>query len=165
VHTVVDDIEQQLKEWFSDMSKAVVAGIGNPIRGDDCAGIKIAENLKNKVSNKVCVIDCETVPENYLIDIENFHPTHILLIDAAILGLQPGETRLVKAQTFAGVYAFSSHSLLLRIFCDYLTQLIPNVKISLLLIEPKHMEFGYKLSPEVQIAIDKLTATLLSLLT
>jgi hydrogenase 3 maturation protease len=165
VHTLTDGIEQQLKNWFSDVDKVVVAGIGNPIRGDDYAGLKIAENLQNKVSSNVCVLECETVPENYLLDIEIFHPTHILLIDAAILGIQPGETKLVEATAIVGFSIFSSHGLPLRVFCECITKLIPNVKVSLLLIEPLNMEFGYELSPEVQTAVDKLTAVLLGLLT
>jgi hydrogenase 3 maturation protease len=164
VYTLVDDIEQQLKDWFSYMNKVVVAGIGNPIRGDDGAGLKIAENIQNKVSSNVCVLECETVPENYLLDIEKFHPTHILLIDAALLGIQHGETKLVKATTITRVSAFLSHSLPLQIFCEYITKLIPDVKVSLLLIEPTNMDFGYALSPEVQTTVDKLTKILLGLL-
>ena len=165
VHTLVEGIEQQLKNWFSDRDNVVVAGIGNSLRGDDYAGLKIAENLQTKVSNNVCVIDCETVPENYLIDIQNFHPTHILLIDAALIGTQPGETKLVKATTIAGNSTFSSHGLPLRLFCEYITKLLPDVKISLLLIEPANMDFGYELSPQVQITVDMLTEVLQSLLT
>jgi len=165
VHTLVDDIEQQLKDWFSDRDKVVIAGIGNPIRGDDYAGLKIAENLQTKVSNNVCVLECETVPENYLLDIQNFHPTHILLIDAALIDAQPGETKLVKATTIAGVSTFSSHGLPLRLFCEYITKLLPDVKISLLLIEPTNMDFGCELSPKVQTTVDMLTEILQRLLT
>jgi hydrogenase 3 maturation protease len=165
VDTLVEGIEQQLKDWFSDRDKVVVAGIGNPIRGDDYAGLKIAENLQNKVSSNVCVLECETVPENYLVDIEQFHPTHILLIDVALIGIQPGETKLVKATTIDEVSTFSSHGLSLRLFCEYITKLLPDVQISLLLIEPTNMDFGYELSPKVQTTVDKLTEILQSLLT
>jgi hydrogenase 3 maturation protease len=163
VYVLVNDVAQELKDWFSDGGHVVVAGIGNPIRGDDSAGLKIAESLQGKVSSSVCVLECETVPESYLLDIENFHPTHVLLVDVAILGAPPGETRLAVASAFEGFSAFSSHVLPLRLFCEYVLK-VTDAKVALLLIEPKSMEFGASLSPEVQMAVDKLTGILLGLL-
>ena len=40
------EIERELENWFADAKKVVVAGIGNPIRSDDYAGLKIVEKLK-----------------------------------------------------------------------------------------------------------------------
>ena len=79
---------------MSSAKKIVIAGIGNPIRSDDYVGLKIVQDLQGKVSEKVCLLECETVPESYLLDIEKFNPTHVLLIDAAFLGLKPGEASL-----------------------------------------------------------------------
>ncbi|MDR1992855.1 MAG: hydrogenase 3 maturation endopeptidase HyCI [Nitrososphaerota archaeon] len=160
---MIDDIELALKNWFSNVDRTIIAGIGNPIRGDDYAGLKIAECLQGKVSNNVCVIECETVPESYLLDIENFHPTHVLLVDAAVLGIPPGKTRLVDVSAIAWFSAFSSHVLPLRVFCEYIIKMT-GAKVALLLIEPKNMEFGGPLSPEVKTAVDKLTGILMDLL-
>ena len=80
-------IETELREWFRGAERIVVAGIGNPIRMDDFAGVKIVQDLKGQVSDKVMLIECETVPESFIQQIIDFKPTHILLIDAAILGL------------------------------------------------------------------------------
>lgn len=163
MYTLVDDIAQGLKDWLFAVGHVVVAGIGNPIRGDDYAGLKIAESLQGKVSSNVCVLECETVPESFLLDIEIFHPTHVLLVDTAVLGAQPGEARLVDSSAIAWFSAFSSHVLPLRIFCEYVLKMT-GAKVALLLIEPKNMEFGGSLSPEVQTAVDKLTGILLGLL-
>jgi Ni,Fe-hydrogenase maturation factor len=57
------DIEKELKEWFADSRRVVVAGIGNPIRSDDYVGIEIVKNLKGKLPPNVCLIECETVPK------------------------------------------------------------------------------------------------------
>lgn len=160
---MAEGIEQELKDWFSGSKNVVVAGIGNPIRGDDYAGLKTVENLQGKVSGRVCVLECETVPESYLLDIEKFHPTHVLLVDAAVLGARPGSARLVDASVVAGFPAFSSHVLPLRVFCEYVKK-VTGAKVALLLIEPKSMEFGEGLSPEVQAAAEKLTDILLGLL-
>jgi hydrogenase 3 maturation protease len=156
-------VEKELKEWLTNSGKIVVAGIGNPIRSDDLIGMKVVENLRNKVSRRVQLLECETVPESYLLDIEQFNPTHVLLIDAAFLGCKPGETRLVAAERLANESAVSSHVLPLRIFCDYIKQVI-GAKIALLLVEPKSMEFGEGLSEEVAATEKELTSILLTLL-
>ena len=157
------EIERELENWFADAKKVVVAGIGNPIRSDDYAGLKIVEKLKGKLPETVCLLECETVPESYLLDIEEFNPTHVLLIDAAFLGLNPGEASLVDAEKIADFSAITTHLLPLRIFCEYVKQ-ATGAKIALLLIEPKSMEFGEGLTAEVQSAAERITKILLELL-
>ena len=156
-------IEQNLKNWFADAKKIVVAGIGNPIRSDDYVGMKIVQGLQGKVTEKVCLLECETVPESYLLDIEAFNPTHVLLIDAAFLGLKPGEASLVDTERIANLPAITTHILPLRIFCDYIKK-ATGAKIGLLLVEPKNMEFGEGLSVEVAATAQRLAVLLLELL-
>jgi hydrogenase 3 maturation protease len=160
---MIDPVEKDLKNWFAHAGKVVVAGIGNPIRSDDYAGLKIVEALEGKVSENVCLLECETVPESYLCEIEQFHPTHVLLIDAAFLELKPGETRLVDAERMVDYSAISTHALPLRIFCEQVKKMT-GAKISLLLIEPANMEFGEGLSLAVQAAAQKIVAILVGLL-
>jgi hydrogenase 3 maturation protease len=156
-------IAKDLKNWFADAKKIVIAGIGNPIRSDDYVGLKIVEDLQGKVPENVCLLECETVPESYLLDIEKFNPTHVLLIDAAFLGLKPGKARLVDAGKVVDFSAISTHVLPLRIFCEYIKK-ATGAKIALLLVEPKSMEFGEGLSAEVHAAAERLTEVLLALL-
>jgi hydrogenase 3 maturation protease len=158
-----NSVEQDLKNWFADAKKIVVAGIGNPIRTDDYVGLKIVENLRGKVPETVCLLECETVPENYLSEIEKFKPTHVLLVDAAFLELKPGEASLVDAERMMDYSAISTHALPLKIFCEHLKK-ATNAKIGLLLIEPKNMEFGEGLSVEVEAQTERLTKLLLELL-
>src|SRR5665648_132836 len=98
---MADSIERELRDWLMGAKNVVVAGIGNPIRTDDFVGLKIAEGLQGKVPKTVCLLECETVPESYLLDIEQFHPTHVLLIDAALLGYTAGTASLVDAEEIA----------------------------------------------------------------
>jgi hydrogenase 3 maturation protease len=155
--------EKELKKWLSDAEKIVIAGIGNPIRMDDFVGVKIVQDLHGKVSDKVLLIECETVPESYLQQIIDFGPTHILLIDAAILGLNPSEAKLVKLEELANFPAFTTHMLPLRIFCEYLVKMT-KAKISLLLIEPEKTDFGEDLTPKLADFAKKTTETLVRLL-
>jgi hydrogenase 3 maturation protease len=156
-------VEKDLKNWFADAKKIVLAGIGNPIRSDDYVGLKIVENLKGKVPDTVSLLECETVPENYLSEIEKFKPSHVMLIDAAFLELKPGEASLVDAERMMDYSAISTHALPLKIFCEHLKK-ATDAKIGLLLIEPKNMEFGEGLSAEVEAEAERLTKLLLELL-
>lgn len=156
-------VKEDLKNWFADAKKIVLAGIGNPIRSDDYVGLKIVENLRGKVPENVRLLECETVPENYMSDIEKFKPTHILLVDAAFLELKPGEASLVDAERMMDYSTISTHALPLKIFCEHLKK-TTEAKIGLLLIEPKNIEFGEGLSVEVQAEAEKLTKLLIDLL-
>ncbi len=157
------NINVTLKDWLADAKKVVLAGIGNPIRNDDFVGTKIVQALEGKVSPNVRLIECERVPESHLFEIEQFVPSHVLLIDAAILGLEPGDAKLLQPEQVAGFTAVSSHMLPLRVFSDYLRE-STNAKIALLLVEPKNVEFGEGLSVELETASKHLAGLLQSLL-
>ena len=156
-------IERELKRWLVNSDRVVVAGIGNPIRKDDFVGTKIIQNLAGKVPRRVCLIECETVPENFLQDIVDFHPTHVLLIDAAMLGIDPGESKLFTQEQISDSPAISTHTLPLRIFCEYLSQ-TAKPKIALLLVQPENMEFGEGLTPKVQKSAKIIAKTIIRLL-
>lgn len=160
---MADSLQNDLSEWFKGKNRVVVVGVGNPIREDDNVGLVILGGLQGKVPESVCLLECEMVPEGYLLDIEEFKPSHVLLIDAAVLGRQPGDADLVKVNEVAAFSAVSSHMLPLRLFCEYIEK-TTGAKIRLLLVEPKTMEFGETMSPELQLAAAELTDLLLGLL-
>ncbi len=160
---MANEIKKDLESWFSGAKRIVLAGIGNPIRTDDYLGLKIIEQLKDKLPDTVFLLEAETVPESYLLDIEEFKPTHVLLIDAAFIGLNPGKATLVEAEKITNYTAITTHLLPLNIFCEYVKQ-ATGAKIALLLVEPKSMEFGEGLTDEVQAAAERLTKILAELL-
>jgi hydrogenase 3 maturation protease len=159
----MDDFESELKTWFFGAKKIVVAGIGNPIRCDDYVGLKIVESLQGKVPGNVRLLECETVPESFLLDIEEYDPSHVLLIDAALLGLKGGDVRLVEPEKVVNFSAITSHVLPLKVFCEYISK-TTGAKIGLLLVEPGCMEFGEGLSTEVSATAKILTKMLIKLL-
>ncbi len=160
---IIINIQKELENWLKGAGKIVIAGIGNPIRTDDFVGTKIVQDLEGKVPKNVLLIECETVPESHILEIEEFKPTHVLLIDAALLQLEPGQARLLAPQEIPNFSAISSHTLPLRIFSEYISK-STNAKIALLLIEPKNVEFGEGLTVEIQKASEKITLLLLKLL-
>ena len=158
-----NDIENNLKNWLSNAQRVVVAGIGNPLRKDDFVGVEIVRNLLNKVSQSVYLIECETVPESFMEPITDFKPTHILIIDAALLNLKPGSSKLIEPGQMMRQSAISTHALPLRIFCEYLAK-TTGAKIALLLIQPKDAGFGEGLTTELKKTAVKLTNLLSKIL-
>jgi hydrogenase 3 maturation protease len=157
------EIKIALENWLSNAQKVVVAGIGNPLRKDDFVGVEIVRNLQNKVSQSVYLIECETVPESFIEQITEFKPTHILIIDAALLNLKSGSSKLVEPGQMVEQTAISTHALPLRIFCEYLAK-TTGAKIALLLIQPKDADFGEGLTAELKKAAVKLTDLLSKIL-
>ncbi len=153
------DIGVDLKNWLSNAQKVVIAGIGNPLRKDDFVGIEIVRNLHNNVSRSVYLIECETIPESFIEPIVKFNPTHILIIDAAMLNLTSGSSKLIEPDQMAMHPPVSTHDLPLRIFCEYLAK-TTEAKIALLAIQPKDTSFGEGLTWKMR----ETTTTLTNLL-
>ncbi len=147
-------LTEELTQWLSKAKKLVFVGIGNPLRRDDNIGVEIVEGLEGNVSQSVLLIKSETIPENFIEQIIEFNPTHILIIDAALLHLKPGSTKFMKSLPLSHV-ATSTHTLPLQIFCEYLTKII-NTKIALLLIQPENTSFGEGLTQKLDVTRKKL---------
>ena len=158
-----NNIQRKLKKWFTGSDKVVIAGIGNPIRRDDFIGVRIVQDLQGTVSDKVILLQCETVPESYMQEIVDINPTHVLLIDAAILRLDPGEMKLVFPEQLDDFPPITTHVLPMRIFCEYVTK-TTKAKITLLLIEPENTEFGEGLTPTAKAVAEKVVVLLRQLL-
>ena len=156
-------VQKQLKAWFSNAERIVLAGIGNPIRMDDYVGVRVVQDLQGKVSDKVHLIECETIPEDSMPQIIDFNPTHVLLIDAALLGLEPGSYKLVEPERLTVYPAFSTHMLPLRIFCEHIRE-TTQARIALLLVEPEKSDFGEGLTPCVEASVKNMVQTLRELL-
>jgi hydrogenase 3 maturation protease len=153
---VTVEIESSLNDWFSGAERVVVAGIGNPFRRDDFVGVEIVRSLKGKVTKNVYLIEAETIPENYMHPIAAFKPTHILLVDAGIINEEPGAATLADPKQLIRKTSISTHTLPLKIFCDYLTQ-TTHAKIALLVIQPMDASFGEGLTPKLKKTAEALT--------
>jgi len=157
------DIESSLKELFSEAQKVVIAGIGNPFRRDDFVGVEIVRKLNNHISQSVYLIEAETIPESFIDPITKFKPTHILIIDAGLLNQKPGTSKLADTKQLMRKSSISTHTLPLRIFCDYLTE-TTGAKIALLIIQPQDTSFGEGLTPKLRETATNLAHCLLKIL-
>ena len=140
----------------------VIMGIGNPMRRDDAVGLELARALRNKVPSSVVVLECGPVPENFLGKIVEARPTHVLMVDAALLGLEPGEARLVRPEEALGI-AISTHRLPPNLLADYIRR-STGAKVAILAIQPSEVGLGEGLSPGVEEAVGRLAEDVLQVI-
>ncbi len=142
-----NDFQQKLKAWLSDAKKVAVVGVGNIMRRDDAVGVEIVKLLQGKVSPDILLLEAETMPEDYMERIVDFHPSHVLILDSGLIGEKPGKAKLL-APTENMKTAVSSHMLPLQVFCAYLEKAL-NAKFIMLVIQPKNTEIGEGLTKEL----------------
>lgn len=151
-----------LKQWFIGARRIVIVGVGNPIRRDDNIGVEIVKGLEGKVPESVLLVKSETIPEEYVGPIVDFKPTHILIIDAALLNLNPGTAKLIESVKASRV-PISTHFLPIQIFYEYLTKMT-GAKIAMLLIQPKDTSFGEGLTRELQLTKRRLSGHIIGII-
>ena len=111
----------------------LVMCIGNPQGGDDALGPYIARKLKQL---NIDVVNCGTTPENYTSIIKQINPKKLIIIDAAEMGLKPGEIRIIPKKKI-GVMTISTHGIPISVLMNYLEEYIEEV--ILIAIQPRDM--------------------------
>jgi hydrogenase 3 maturation protease len=171
------DIKPILEEYLKDCKKLAIMGIGNTMKGDDGFGILIIENLVkyyknkynlnpnnevNKIGDKIILLNCGVVPENFTDVLKRENPSNILIIDAALMGEVPGTLNIVNSEDISEI-GFSTHSLPMSVIVKYLTHYI-NTEILIIGIEPENIDFGKPLSKKIYEKNLKFTEMLIDLL-
>ena len=111
-------------------------GIGNELKYDDGVGPFIISKLnKLNLNENVLLINAQTVPENFTGKIRKENPSNIILIDACLMGLNPGDYKIVNNEDFSNI-GISTHSMSLSYFVKFLN----NDNILFMGIEPRLLE-------------------------
>ena len=111
-------------------------GIGNELKYDDGVGPYIISGLnKLNLNDNILLINAQTVPENFTGKIRKENPSHIILVDACLMGLNPGDYKIVDKDDFANI-GISTHSMSLSYFVKFLN----HDNILFIGIEPKSLE-------------------------
>lgn len=157
---------EPLYEFLSGRLKGVkrlaVLGAGSVLRADDAAGIMVVEDLKAAYPPEkypdVRFFTGETAPENFSGSIKRFCPTHLLIIDAADVGQEPGSIADINPEDVGGP-TFCSHMLPLKIMIDYLVS-ETGAEVTLLGIQSKNIGFDTAMTPEIREAVDEVCEAL-----
>ena len=132
--------------------KRILLGVGNRLSRDDGAGSVLAERLAGSGSDWTA-IDCGTSLENVGGIVARERPDQLVIVDAARMGLPPGEVRRLPRASVDRMLA-TTHGLPLSFFLDRLGAAANDVV--LLGIEPADLSLGEGLSAEVRAAVDRL---------
>jgi hydrogenase 3 maturation protease len=146
--------------------RIVLLGIGQPLKGDDAAGVFVARSIARHPriakSEEIAVIVAADTPESRTAEIRRFSPSHVLMIDAGSGGQVPGtiffpEFREMEPEEI------TTHRLPLSLLARYLEETVP-CKVILVAIEPASFSSGRKLSPPVRRTAGQLARFLADLL-
>ena len=138
--------ELQLNEFLKGYEKLLILGVGNELKRDDGVGPFIVDNLDEK-DNVIC-INARTVPENFTGKIRKEQPSHVIIVDACLMGGEAGDIKIVDKDDFVNI-GISTHSMSLSYFVNYLER-DNDFKIIFVGIEPETMEFGEELSEKIE---------------
>jgi hydrogenase maturation protease len=141
-----------------------VIGVGNPLRGDDGAGVEVARRVRARADAELRVVELDGEPSR-LIDAWS-NAEHAVVVDAAAAGSEPGSVRRLDAIAEplpAGLGAPSTHALGLADAVELaraLDRLPP--RLFVYGVEGVQFDAGAALSAEVVDAIDDVVARILT---
>ena len=122
--------------------------LGNVLLGDDAAGCRVAEYLAERDMDGV--VDCGTVPENYIATLRRDPPRTLLIVDAADMKLAGGDFRILDINALDAT-AISSHGIALPLLLEPFACEIEMVALG---IQPMTLNPGSPLSTEVEAAAE-----------
>jgi hydrogenase 3 maturation protease len=153
----VNDLEEELKNFIAGAEKIAVLGIGNDLRTDDGLGLYFIDNLKID-DPKIMIENVGSVPEGFAKNLASFGAERVIMVDAADMMKPPGHIELITKDRISGI-AISTHRMPLSFLMMYLEQETGG-KTLLIGIQPKSIQFGEGLTPEIQEVVDKTIASL-----
>jgi len=128
----------------------MLLGIGNLLRGDDGAGNYVADRFR---APGWLALDCGTIPENFTGTVRKEHPVLLVFVDAAEMGIFPGEFRIIRPDDIAAV-TFGTHALPLSILIEFLSH--DAGRILFIGIQPAQTETDQALTDAVRQGADRL---------
>lgn len=177
------DWSRELSAALRGAARLVVLGVGNPNKGDDAAGCLFVRGLQRELGRRersaragrretersgaqskkfllleVLAFDAGEAPENSTGRIREFRPTHVLIVDAALGGFDPGTIFLIDREKISQD-DISTHRIPLVYLVRYLEEDV-GCRVILAGIEPKDLAWGKPVSSSVKAAAARLAAWL-----
>ena len=156
----MQNLTTELKKRLKAAKKIAVLGVGSEFRGDDAAGMLVAEEVLKK-SKKVKVFLGATAPENLTGEIIKFKPSHLVIVDTADIKQRPGTILLLNAEDLAEGVSFSTHKLPPRVMMDYFVKKL-KCSIFIIGIQPKSIRFDAAVSKEVKSSVREVSSAIIS---
>ncbi|MGQ9466463.1 MAG: hydrogenase maturation protease [Anaerolineae bacterium] len=146
------------------VKRCLILGLGNPLRGDDGVGPRVvAELLRRGLPDGVAAVDGGTGGLDLLHLLEGWE--RVVIVDAAILGRNPGEfLRFApeEAHLVRSLASLSSHTVGLAdalALARALGQKLPDIVIYG--VQPERMDWEEGLSPALEAALPQIVTAIL----
>jgi hydrogenase 3 maturation protease len=173
----VNDWRKRLRWELRAAKRLFVLGVGNPDRADDGAGSRCVRLLlqrpavrrfadgagqgRRAIPEKIQAFDGGEVPESATGIIRKFGPSHVLIIDTASAGSEPGTVFFINKKKIRED-DITTHRIPLSHLVRYLEETV-GCRVILLGIEPRGLEPGKKMSRPVSQAVKAVADTLAGL--
>ncbi len=136
--------------------RLAVLGVGHELYGDDAVGVWLAGRLAELVpaGEGLLAVQGGPAPENFTGTLRRYGPDLVLLVDAALMDMEPGQTGWLNWRDTTG-FSASTHTLPLHLLAGYLTAEL-NCEVALLGIQPAQCQVGEPLSSRVREAAEDI---------
>jgi hydrogenase maturation protease len=143
-----DDLRRRLT------ARVCLVGIGNPDRGDDGFGARLAEAVRTLGYPDVIV--AERTPERYMTQLSRGDFQTVLFLDAVEMGAAPGGVVLLEGREIVARYPqVSTHKLSLGALAR-LIETEGSTRVFLLGVQPQSVDNASGLSESVQTTLEVL---------
>ncbi len=136
------------------MNKQVVVTVGNDMMGDDAAGPLLAQMIGEAPLDGWELVDGGSAPENQMHQVREIGPQVVVLVDAAEMGLAPGDVRLLDEDAVADQFIMTTHNMPLVYVIRLLKEFVPLVVF--VGIQPEIVAFGLPISAPVRQAVQAI---------
>jgi hydrogenase maturation protease len=150
--------------WKLFAEGACVVGVGNPMRGDDAAGTRIAKMLlaSHPHAGEI-VVDVEDVIEAYAFSIAKRTCKNVIIIDAVEAPAEAGTLFFGKyGDIAASSLDYSTHKMSMALSVEIIEQ--SGKTVYLLGIVPRTIEFGANMDESVVRASDAIYTYIVGLM-
>jgi hydrogenase 3 maturation protease len=154
--------EAALGGRLSGARSLAVVGVGDELSPHDRLGILAAGRIGCLNLPGVSVFLAGTMPESITAPVRRARPSHILFIDAAVMGKEPGTLGIIDACDVHGDLLIT-HALPLPVVMEYLEK-EAKAPVTLVGIQPDLRVSGEKPTPAEEEGIGKLAALLVEIL-
>ena len=123
-----------LESRIKNARRLAIVGIGDELIPPDRLGMYAARAIEQRQFPDVSVFLADTVPESITGSLRRYRPGHVLFLDAADMGAQPGTIAVIEPERIQASL-ITTHVLPLSVVMDYIEREI-GAGVTLLGIQP-----------------------------
>lgn len=153
---IMKDVVEELKTRLSGANKIAFLGIGEEKLSDDGFGPYIISELLDLNSNTHLFINAATDPMSRIEDIENFKPSHLVILDTCTFPDDPGTLVVLERENLEEYIPISSHTIPVHIVIDLIVNKIPELNVFMIGIVPESMDGApeFRLYKEEELSVE-----------